>query len=308
MKRALALALALGLPAAAHADDPPAVDEGAPMAGESIVLTSGSVRSMSSSWLILPRGWEATGELRFLTADAPPGGEPMRMTDVVVSRASLRKSIMGKVELAAAVDVLPKQPSYTDERKFQALDLGARVAVGRKHAVAENVAFGPMSNDQGWWVGAGLGLQRRTFVHETLAFDLAAGGHMTQMSFKDDERARLWELAVGGRTLFMAQEAFGLWFAADFAFPVKHSGDLMGGADFDPQTRVDISVGTVYSVVDNWDVYLQASIVDRGDIGVPSTQLPILQGGSDQRVITFGLTRHYGQDGGGYDSDMYAAY
>jgi len=309
MKRALAVMLALGLPAVAHADDnDEAAPDGAATFSESAVLvSSGSARSMSSSWLILPAGWEASGALRFLTAAAPPGGEAMRLTDVVVSRAAVRRSIGGKIELAAAVDALPKQPSYTDERAFQGVDLGARVGLGRQYAVAESLGFGPMTSREGWWVGTGLGLQRRKFVHETLAFDLGLGGHVTALAFKDESSARLWEVTASGRTIFMAQEAFGLWFAADFAFPVRHTGTLMGGADFDPQTRVDVSVGTVYSVVDDWDVYLEASIVDRGDLGAPSTQLPILQGGSDQRVITFGLTRHYGGQSSD-NGDLYAAY
>lgn len=295
-----AVLLAVLAPRAAHAQPPPADVTPAVQTME----LSGSVRSMSSSWLILPDGWEMSGELRFLTSDAPPGGERLKMTDVVVSRASARKSFGGKLELAAGVDVLPKEQGG-DEMLFQGADLQARYGIGRRWAAATSHAGGPMTDDLGWWTTSGASVQRRSIVHETLSFQLGLGASHTLLAF-DDDRARMIEVVARGQTLFMVEDMFGVWLGADFAFPAWHTGEQMGVA-FDPQTRVDVAVGAVYSVVDDWDVYLQYGIVDRGDLADPATQLPVLQGGFDQRVLTFGLTRHFygGEDD---DDDMYVAF
>jgi hypothetical protein len=263
----------------------------------------GSVRSYASSWLIGPTGWQTTGELRFLTADAAAGGAPTRMTDVVVARAGVRRSIRGRLELAAAVDVLPKQPSGTDELVWQSAELSARHRLGRKHAAYVAAAGGPLTDELGTWVGAGAGVQRRSIVHDTLSFQLTLGGGVTPLLL-DGSTAWLGEVVARGQTLFRAEEAFGLWLGADFAFPVAHGGDVMGVA-LDPQPRVDVSAGVVYSMVDRWDVSLQLSIVDRGEVDVPGTTLPILQGGRDQTILSFGLTRHFG---GVEDSARYLAY
>jgi len=271
--------------------------------------SSGSARSAASSWLILPKGWEASGELRFLTADRPPGGEAMKLTDVVISRASLRRSFKGKVEIAGGVDILPKQTSGTDELVFQGADLGARVGFKQKYAAYAGGGGGPLTDDLGWQVTGGAGVQRRSIVHQTLSFQLAVGGSTTQLLLDDPASSRAWlaEVTAGGQTLFRGDDMFGIWLGASFAFPVAHGGELMGAA-FDPTTRVDLGVGAVYSVVEDWDVYIAVTVSDRGDLAAPETQLPILQGGSDQRVFTFGITRHFGQDDSGYGDDMYLAF
>jgi hypothetical protein len=41
---------------------------------------------------------------------------------------------------------------------------------------------------------------------------------------------------------------------------------------------------------------MELGVIDRGDLENPATTLPVLQGGTDQRVFTFGITRHFGQD------------
>jgi hypothetical protein len=65
-------------------------------------------------------------------------------------------------------------------------------------------------------------------------------------------------------------------------------------------------MGTVLSLVKDWDIYADFAVIDRGDINNPATRLPILDGGFDQRQIIFGVTRHitashhqsYDDDGG----------
>ncbi len=273
---------------------------------------SGSARANASNWMILPRGWEATGELRLLTSDAAMGDPmngPMRLTDVAITRASMRRSIHGKVEVSGSVDVLPKQTSLTDELVWQQADLGARFAVGQRHAVWTGVGGGPLTADQGWWMSVSSGIQRRAIVHETLSFQMAAGGSFTPL-LQDGDAGTAWlgEVVVRGQTLFKAPNGmFGQWLGADFAFPVASGGSLGGGA-FDPPSRVDVAIGTVYAVVDDWDVYAELTVTDRGDAGLPATQLPILQGGSDQRALVVGITHHFGQDEDAYDPDIKLAY
>lgn len=301
---ALVLAVLLAPSIAAAEEAPPPHEESA--AWTDIVRiggSSGSARSAASSWLILPKGWEATGELKFLTGDA------MKLTDVVVSRASLRRSIKGKAEVSGGVDVLPKQASDTDELIVQGADVGARVGFKKKYAAYAAGGGGPLTDELGWHVGGGAGVQRRSIVHDTLSFQLALGGSTTQLRLDDDAGARPWlaEVTAGAQTLFRGDDMFGIWLGASFSFPVAHGGELMGAA-FDPTTRVDLSIGAVYAVVDDWDVYAEVSVIDRGDVAAPETQLPILLGGSDQRVFTFGITRHFGQDDAGYDDDMYLAF
>ena len=301
MRTPLVLALVL-TPAIASAEAPD-VEPSDEDAGEVMVVSADlSARSNASGWVVMPDGYEASGELHFLT------GAGMSLTDVVVSRASLRRGFGGKLELAGGLDLLPKQPSDTDENVFVSADLGAQYAVGRRMAVGFGVGGGPVLDHQGAWTTGSIGLVRRSKVHDTLSFQLGAGGSYTGLSFDSDDRANLFELTTGLRTLFMIEDAFGLWFNGSFAFPVAHSGTLMDAGSFDPQTRVDVSVGVVYALVDDWDVYMEVGVVDRGDLDAPETMLPVLQGGTDQRVFTFGITRHFGEgddDGGDYDQIAY---
>jgi hypothetical protein len=308
----LALAAALlAAPATALADEPapdpaPTTTEidhedmeeaGSVAYTDVLAVSAGSVRANASGWVIMPEGWETSGELRFLTSDS------LKMTDVVVAHAGVRKSLKGKAEIGAGVDVLPKQETDTDENVFQGIDVSALYGIGQKSAFGVTLAGGPLQGREGVWTGSGFGLQRRSRVHDTLSFQLGLGGSVTNLAFSDsDDRALLGEVTAGVRTLFMLEDAFGLWFSGAFAFPVVHSGTLMGGAEFDPQTRVDVSVGLVYALVEKWDVYMQLGVIDRGDVEDPATTMPILQGGADQKVFTFGITRHFGQDDSGdYD-------
>jgi hypothetical protein len=44
--------------------------------------------------------------------------------------------------------------------------------------------------------------------------------------------------------------------------------------------------------VDHWDVFAKVVIIDRGELGMSATQLPILDGGFDQHQLVLGLTYH----------------
>jgi hypothetical protein len=76
------------------------------------------------------------------------------------------------------------------------------------------------------------------------------------------------------------------WFGFSYSLPLAHDGAML-----DPQPRMDLSLGVVLSFVDHWDVFARYEIIDRGDTAM-HTQLPILDGGFDQRQIIFGATFH----------------
>jgi hypothetical protein len=289
MKR-LAFAIVLLLPTYAYAQD--YGDEDASPGTESMEI-SGSTRSMSSQWLIMPPGWETTGDLRFIT------GGGLSLTDEVVSGATVRRSFGGKAEVDAGIDLLPKQPSDTNDSVFQGANIELLYAIGRKSAFHSEIAGGPLLDKGGVWTTGGGGFERRSIVHDTLSFQYGLGGDVLNLAVDDgNHHAILGEVTASLKTMFQIQDAFGLWFSGVMAFPVGHSGALADGMDFDPQTRVDVGAGMVYSLVDNWDVFMEVSVIDRGQADHPETTLPILEGGSDQRVFTFGITRHWGEHDG----------
>jgi hypothetical protein len=39
-------------------------------------------------------------------------------------------------------------------------------------------------------------------------------------------------------------------------------------------------------------LFVDFAVIDRGELSDPSTRLPILDGGFDQRQVIFGVTRH----------------
>ena len=86
----------------------------------------------------------------------------------------------------------------------------------------------------------------------------------------------------------------GGWVGMSYAVPVSTRG-------FDPTTdqrarsgsrAPDFRVGGVLSIAENWDLFAEYLVVDRGDRNNPATQLPVLDGGFDQRQVIFGVTRH----------------
>ena len=86
---------------------------------------------------------------------------------------------------------------------------------------------------------------------------------------------------------------WGAWVGLGYAIPVISRGsDPTTGLAVDPQPRLDFRIGTVWSVVKEWDLYAEFAVIDRGDMADPATRLPILDGGFDQQQVIFGVTRH----------------
>lgn len=301
------LALAtLGLAAPARADDPPAPPQTADepsrpepppsraYASESISLSSGDVRTNVSDWAVGPPGWDVGGELRLITSDQGLGPEPqphLKLSDVGILRARLRVTASRRIETFGAVDLLAKQPSYTDELVVQGLTFGVKVAVSRKWALSTSLAGGPTLDDSGFWGSGGTAMIYRAHPDETLSFQASLGASATALRLDDEaavDNPWLTEANAGGMIMIHSPNGwFGMWMGAGLSVPIVHSDAL------EPATRLDLTVGTVYAVVKDWDIYIEAGIFDRGDAGHRETQLPILDGGFDQRTIVIGVTRRF---------------
>ena len=271
------------------------VDEAVPTVGRMMSAEIGDVRTNLSDWAVGPPGWDVGGEMVFITSDLGLADDrPLKLTDVGILRARLRYTATRRIELSAAVDALAKQPAYTDELAFQGGRGAMKIAVSRAWALAAGVAGGPALGD-GQWGSAATGVVYRKHPHETLSFQLHGGALATALRLPADD-PWLTEVTAGGRIMLHTPNGwFGAWAGAELAFPVVHHEAL------DPATRLDVELGMAYAVVDDWDLFVEASIRDRGDAGLPATQLPILDGGFDQRQLIVGVVRRF--DGKHDDGD-----
>jgi hypothetical protein len=272
----------------AGASPPPTAD--VMLAGGS----SGSFRGVNDDYLVLPDGGELTGQMKFVTSAPSLGGQPLSFSDLALFGLATRWSILRKLELSANVDLLPKQPSYTSEKPWQSAGFGLRGALGPHAAVALSVAGGHLVDHAGAWVRESLTVQYRHPIHEILSFDLHGGVDGISLTDAGARGAFVGEAAIQTNALFHSDHGeWGGWIGMGYAVPVVHSGiDPTTQMSLDPRPRLDFHVGTVLSLVQEWDLFVDYAVIDRGDLSNPATRLPILDGGFDQRQILFGVTRH----------------
>jgi hypothetical protein len=290
----LTLAALASLGAAAHADT------GRPASADfatGSVAVERSHRGVAQDYLVLPSGGELTAQMRFLTADAMLDGDKLKFTDLALFGLSGRWSLFTKLELAASVELLPKQPSSTDEKPWQSVGFALRSPLGRQVALALAGGGGHLMDHTGMWTRQALTVEWKKPIHdEFLAFDVEAG--INGLGLRDPETTRstafITEVAVRTTALFHAPKGqWGAWLGISYAVPVQSSGrDPTTEMAIDPQPRLNFHAGTVLAAVKKWDIFVDFAIVDRGDIANPATQLPILDGGFDQKQIVFGITRH----------------
>ncbi|MGK3985676.1 hypothetical protein WME99_21695 [Sorangium sp. So ce136] len=264
---------------------------------------SSSVRALSANSLLLPAGGlEVGGELTLVTSELSlrrdPDGEGLAFTDVGLLSLNGRYSF-GPVELAAAMALLVKQPDTADELVPQNGSLAGRVALGDGQALALRLAGGPLLGDLGLWEGGELLIQAKRAAHSTLVFQGALGGAFTHLDFAEDTEQPFWlgEVVVDAETILRTPvRAFTLWLGVDLRLPVLHNPD---NHDPDPSgflaptTRLNVYVGTAYSYVDDWDLYLRVAVLDRGDKAEPWTMVPILDGGFDQQQFSLGVMHRW---------------
>lgn len=264
---------------------------------------SSSVRALSTNSLLLPAGGlELGGEMTLVTSELSlrrdPDGEGLAFTDVGLLSLNGRYSF-GPVELAAAMALLVKQPDTADELVPQNGSLAGRVALGDGQALTLRLAGGPLLGDLGLWEGGELLLQAKRTAHSTLVFQGALGGAFTHLDFAEDTEQPFWlgEVVVDAETILRTPvRAFSLWLGVDLRFPVLHNPD---NHDPDPSgflaptTRLNVYVGTAYSYVEDWDLYLRVAVLDRGDKAEPWSMVPILDGGFDQQQFSLGVMHRW---------------
>lgn len=282
----------LGATAAADPGQPVPVTMGA----ETAVAAYGSSRGVAEDYLVLPSGGELTGQLRFVTAEPVLGAEPIRFTDLALFGLAGRWSLFGKLEVSAQADFLPKQPTYTDEKPWQSVGFGLRSPLGKHVAIAVSGGGGHLIAHTGAWTRESLAIEwKKPIDPQFLAFDIQGGIDGVGLTAPNvSQGAFLTELALQTSALFREPSGhWGAWVGVAYAVPVQHSGaDPTTGVAIDPHARLDFHIGTVLSLVKAWDLFVDFAVINRGDPSRPATELPILDGGFDQRQVVFGVTRH----------------
>lgn len=255
-------------------------------------------------------GWEIGASLDFMTSDpslriAEPSlaERKLKFTDVVLFRAHGLLALGRRTELFAGVDLLPKQPSDTDELVWQSALLGARYRFSDPWSAYVRGQGGPGLARDGYWLAGEAALQYRLDLAEkTLFWESALGATYTQL-FPDEPVDKLfWQtelLVQSGIAVREKRGFFASWLAFTFQFPLvarpsPGSPDPASGRVLDPQTRVGVSFGMVLGISRSVDLFTEISVLDRGDVDDPRTTLPILGGGFDQNRIVFGFNRRFG--------------
>jgi hypothetical protein len=291
------LALALAAPARAQPPAPETDDEPSRAADTGEMITLEGSRSMANDWLIAPRGWELGSALAYETSRGGVGEHGLAFTDVVLLRLSARGVVGGRAEFYGGLDLLPKQPSFTDELIYQGAHAGVLVRLPRRLAFDLRVDEGALMARSGLYATARAGVVARRLIHEVVAYQGEVAAAWTPLRFDQAPTAWLAELTTSGSIVFRAPEGMAAaWVGFGFAFPLAHQGDLPGIGALDPHVRSDFRLGGVLSFIKTWDIYAEYAVLDRGDYGAPATMLPILDGGFDQQQLTIGIVKHYGQD------------
>ncbi len=256
--------------------------------------SSGSARGVSENYLVLPSGGELTGEMTFVTTDHAMADAPLKFSDLALFGLAGRYALFSKLEISGHVALLPKQPAQTDEKAWQSVGFGLRSPLAQTVAIGISGSGGHLLGHDGSWVRQSIGLEIRKPIHEILTFDVSGGADTTVLLRHDHDGGWLTELGVQGSALFRDPWGkVGGWVGLGYAIPVSTRGsDPTTGMALDPRARVDFRIGGVLSLVDHWDLFAELAVIDRGDHSMPATQLPILDGGFDQRQIMFGVTRH----------------
>ncbi len=324
--KAIAIACCLvGLSATARADDPPPADEpkpDEPKADEPKVdvpkvdkpdpsslrnqyyvdgvettgltlRSAGSMRGVAEEFLVLPEGGELGGRLRTITADGGLGTGKLALTDLALFDLSAEYAIAHHYELDAQVSFLPKQPSETHEHIFQGGSLTLRRDLWERTALALSGGGGPLLGLPGFTYGGSLFLTHKHRLNEFVTFALAGGASSVVIDPTNMSSEVLVE--GGAHAAILARipnGVWGAWLGAGYALPAYHHGrDPVSGMALDPQPRLDIDLGNAVQLADDWDLTVDLSILDRGDLTNAATRLPILDGGFDQIQIIVGIER-----------------
>lgn len=264
--------------------------------GEAIdVIDRYDRRAYAKDWLVAPPGWTFGGEMKFITADSSLFGaaQPrLRFADMAILSLTTRITASKRIELSGSLDVLAKQPDGSEEPLPQGGSLGLKVATSRTVALTTGVSGGPTLGMDGLWGSAGAGVLHRSHIEEFIAFQVGAGALAT--SVRRDGMESLWQADVVGSSELVFHTPRGewaLWGGLGLALPAVHSEGIA------PSTRLDVTVGTVFSAVKDWDLFAEFTLRDRGTTSMPETVLPIADGGFDQKQLVVGITRRFTERG-----------
>jgi hypothetical protein len=251
----------------------------------------------------VPIGWELGASLDFLTRDGDGEAPALKFTDVALFRVHGLLALRKRVELFGGLDLLAKQPSTTDDQLWQSALLGARLQGKGALSGYLRAQLGPGLSRDGAWLTAEAAAQARiSLTKDTLYWESTVGATYTQLFPSAAEKKPFWLTELLAKTGVAVRDnrgIFATWLTFGFHFPVV-ARPLVSDPDpvtlraLDPQTRVDVSVGMLVGVNRGLDLFIEASILDRGDLSDPRTTLPILSGGFDQRRLVFGFNRRFG--------------
>lgn len=248
-------------------------------------------------------GWELGASLDFLTSDSRIDGPGYKFTDIVFFRMHTLVAVGKRAELFGGVDLLPKQPSASDEATWQSAMIGARLGLSKRLSAYLRTQGGPALASDGWWLtGEAAGQAKVALADRFLFWESTIGATHTQLFPDANERRRMWQtelLAQTGIALRDKDGAFASWLSFGFHFPLlarpePSRPDPVTGRSLDPTVRVGMALGILVGVNRGLDLFLEGQILDRGDKEDPRTTLPVLSGGSDQKRLVFGFNRRFG--------------
>lgn len=262
-------------------------------ASEVLAVDLGDRRSYAKDWLVAPPGYTVGGEMHFISAGSSLLGDGggLHFNDLSILRLTTQITASKRIQLSGAVDVLAKQPDGSEESIAQGGSLGVKVATSRAVALGASAAVGPALGG-GLWTEGGVGIQHRSHIEQLLAFQVGASASATTVHH--DEMPVAWQADLSGSAELVFHTPRGewaMWGGMALSLPTVHSDGL------DPSTRLDLRIGTIYSAVQDWDLFAEFVIRDRGTTDMPGTVLPIADGGFDQRQIVVGITRRFTERG-----------
>ena len=261
-----------------------------------------SLRERTDSRIVLPAGLvEVGGEVAFITGQSPLAEETLAFTDLALLRLAARRSFIDSLELNLGGNFAVKQPTDAGEPFYQGVTLGARLEFREGLAAELSGAHAPLVQNHGnaWILEEGFSFKHK--VHRYLRFRLGVGGSVTSVDYEQPDAQPFWlQEAFGhGKAQFGDKKA-AFWVGVDYRIPIASSPDQDRPDPrygyLNPQTGIGLEIGGVVSAwFEGWDVYVVYRVIDRGDDEQPETQLPLLDGGFDQRQFIFGVRHQFGR-------------
>ncbi len=241
-----------------------------------------------------PLPWEIGVSLNFITSEPSLGGEKLEFTDLMLMRLHTLFSF-SHFDLFVGTDILPKQPSYTNELAWQGSLLGVRTNFWDDFSAWTRAQGGPLLKREGYWVGGDFALEHHLDLQKFLFVDTSLGFSHNQLLYDLDDGNTYISDEVFTRVGLSLRDPdkglFAAWLNFDYYLPVYGSPDAI-----DPQPRVNMRMGALSAVSQSVDLFIEFSILDRGDLEDSRTTLPILNGGFDQTTLIMGFMRHFGPE------------